>query len=261
MKTKADVRKRKKNLISVVEFIAYKAVDSTLSNQFMKSVKESADELSNFLGCNRMQSVLFSVICNLNFSNKAVGIEQISTWLGCNPIAVATYMNEIESLRRTKILRKEAEDKKIDNINSISAISFSVNPDVFNALRKGDPLSKAKSGIKDSYELIKAISGLVEQRTEDEITFNEMWQEIARIESKYSKMEFLKELKRLVSDKKERILFINLCDEYFTGNLNCDLIPKIRLITPDEREQLEIRFKIGNCNSQLILNQGRVFPE
>ena len=93
---------------------------------------------------------------------------------------------------------------------------------------------------------------MIEQRTEDVITFNEMWKEIARIESKYSKMEFLKELKRLVSDKKERILFINLCDEYFAGNLNCDLIPKIRLITPDEREQLEIRFKISNGNSQLI---------
>ena len=252
MKTKADVRKRKKNFISVVEFIANKAVDSTLSNQFMKSVKESADELSGFLGCTRMQSVLFSVICNLNFSNKSVGLEQIATWLGCNPIEVANYMNEIENLRKNKILRKEAEDKKIDNINSISAISFSVNPDVFNALRKGEPLSQPKSGIKDSYELIKAISGLIEQRTEDVITFNEMWQEIARIESKYSKMEFLKELKRLVSDKKERILFINLCDEYFAGNLNCDLIPKIRVITPDEREQLEIRFKIGNGNSQLI---------
>ena len=252
MKTKADARKKKINLLRHIEFIAHQAVDSKLSRPFMKNVKESADSLSGFLGCTRMQSILFSIICNLNFSKKAVGIDRISEILGCTTITIAKHMNELEQLRKKKILRNEADDKNPGNLDSISTISYSVNPVLFDALRKGEPFLIPKNEIKDRYELITAIGELIEQLNDGEITYNEMWQEIARIELKNSGMEFLKELKQVVRDKKERILFINLCNEYFNGSLNYELIPMIGLITPDKREQLEIRIKISSGNCPLI---------
>ena len=124
MKPKTDVKRPKRNLLSNVEFIAHKAVDSTFSNHFMKSVKESAGEIASFLGCSRMQAVLFSVICNLNCSNKAVGIEQIATWTGCTPLMIAAYIDELDGLRRKKILRKEPEDKKADSMNLILNLEY-----------------------------------------------------------------------------------------------------------------------------------------
>lgn len=254
MKTKSDGRRTKKNFIRIVETIANEAVDSDLSHQFIRSVKGSADEISAFLGCTRIQSVLFSVICNLNFSIKTVSLEQIATWVGCNPITVAGYMNEIDDLRSKKIIRKEAEEKK-SNPKSISTLAWSVNPEIFNALTKGEALKRPVPGIRDSYELIKAVSGLIGQRAADEITFNELWQEITDIEKKHSKIEFLREVKKMIPDRSERILFIHLCDEYYAGNINMELIPKIRLVTPDERRQLELRLTISNGNS-LLVQQG-----
>jgi AAA+ superfamily predicted ATPase len=251
MKTKSDGRRTKKNFIRIVETIANEAVDSDFSDQFIRSVKASADEISAFLGCTRIQSVLFSVICNLNFSNKTVSLEQIATWVGCNPITVAGYMNEIDNLRSLKIIRKETEEKK-NNSKSISTLSWSVNPEIFNALSKGEALSRPKRCISDSYELIKAVSGLVGQYAADEITIKEMLQEINDIEKKNSKIEFLREVKRMIPDRSERILFIHFCDEYYAGNINLELIPKIRLVTPDERRQLELRLTISNGNSHLI---------
>jgi hypothetical protein len=246
MKTNANKVKRDKNLLRHIEFIAHESIDSKLSRQFMKSVKESADALSGFLACNRMQSILFSIICNLNFSKKAVGIDRISEILGCNTITIAKHMNELEQLRKKKILRNESDDKNLGNLDSISTISYSVNPALFDALRKGEPFPIPKNDIKDSYELITTIGELLEQQNVGEITFQEMWKEIARIESNNSQMEFLKELKRVAKNKKERILFVNLCNEYFNGNLNCELIPMISMITMDKREQLELRLKFSN---------------
>jgi SpoVK/Ycf46/Vps4 family AAA+-type ATPase len=254
MKTKSDGRRTKKNFIRIVETIANEAVDSDLSDQFIRSVKGSADEISAFLGCNRIQSVLFSVICNLNFSIKTVSLEQIATWVGCNPITVAGYMNEIDDLRSKKIIRKETEEKK-SNPKSISTLSWSVNPEIFNALTKGEALKRLVPGIRDSYELIKAVSGLIGQCAADEITFNELWQEITDIEKKHSKIEFLREVKKMIPDRSERILFIHLCDEYYSGNINLELIPKIRLVTTDERRQMELRLTISNGNS-LLVQQG-----
>ena len=251
MKAKSDGRRTKKNFIRIVEAIANEAVNSDLSDQFIRSVRGSADEISAFLGCNRTQSILFSVICNLNFSNKTVSLEQIATWVGCNPITVAGYLNEIDDLRSKKIIRKETEEKK-NNAKSISTLSWSVNPDIFNALTKGEAISRPRRRISDSYELIKAVSCLIDQCASDEITFHEMWLEISNIEKKNSTIEFLKEVKRMIPDRFERILFIHLCNEYYTGNINLELIPKIRLITPDERHQLELRLTISNGNSHLV---------
>jgi len=254
MKTKTVAGSKKKNLLRHIEFIAHEAIDSKLSRPFMRTVKESADALSAFLGCNRMQSILFSIICNLNFSKKIVGIDRIAEILGCNTITIAKHMNELEQLQRKKILRNEADDKNPENLDSISSISYSVNPALFEALRKGEPFILPKNEIRDSYELIKAISELIEQQNEGEISIREMWKEIARIESQNAGIEFLMEIKRLVLDKKERILFLNLCNEYFVGNLNCDLIPMTNLVTPDNREQLEVRLSISNGTSPLISN-------
>jgi hypothetical protein len=242
----------KTNLLRHIEFIAHQAVDSKLSPKFMRNVKESADALSGFLGCNRMQAVLFSIICNLNFSKKAVGIDRISDILDCTMITVVRHLNELEQLRKNKILRNESGDQNFENLESISAISYSVNPALFDALRKGAPFPIPKVGIKDSYELITAIGELIEQQNEGQITFQEMWQELARIESKNPGIEFLREIKKSGLDKKERILFVNLCYEYFNGNLNCELIPMICLITPEKREQLEMRLRFTSGNSRLI---------
>ncbi|HNW75175.1 MAG TPA: ATP-binding protein [Bacteroidales bacterium] len=251
MKTKSDERRTKKNFIRIVETIANVAVDSDLSSQFIKKVRGSADEISAFLGCNRIQSILFSVICNLNFSSKTVSLEQIATWVGCNPITVAGYINEIDDLRSKKIIRKETEEKK-NNSKSISTLSWSVNPDIFNALTKGEAISRPKQYISDSYELIKAVSGLVAQYAADEITIKEMLVEITDIEKKNSKIEFLTEVKKMIPDRSERILFFHVCDEYYAGNINLELIPKIRLVAPDERRQLELRLTISNGNSPLV---------
>jgi hypothetical protein len=251
MKTKSDGRRTKKNVIRIVETIANEAVDSDLSDQFLRNVKGSADEISAFLGCNRIQSVLFSVICNLNFSNKTVSLEQIAAWVGCNPITVAGYMNEIDDLRCKKIIRKETEEKK-KNPKSIATMSWSVNPDIFNALTKGEALAGTRQRISDSYELIRAISGLVGQYAAEEITIKEMLAEINDIEKKNANIEFLREVKKMIPDRSERILFIHFCAEYYAGNLNLELIPKIRLVTADERRQLELRLTISNGISPLI---------
>ncbi|MCX6250326.1 MAG: ATP-binding protein [Bacteroidetes bacterium] len=251
MKRMAGVRQRKRNLLGDVEFIAHKAVNSTLSNQFMKTVKENTNTLSAFLGCNRMQAVLFSIICNLNCNNKAVSIEQVADWTECSSIMISGYIDELETLRRKKILRKEATDKKTDSINLVSAINFSVNPSVFEALRKGTPITVQKNRITDNYDLVRTMARLIKQCSDEEITFKEMWRDIAKIESEYSDMELLTELRKMIRDKKERLLYFSLCDEYYNGNLNCDLIPLIRLITPDKREQLRLRLQFSKENSQL----------
>ena len=252
MKTKTATRPKSKDLINIVELIANQAANSTLSNQFLRNIKDPEEELSAFLGCTRIQTVLFSVVCSLNFSNKTVGLEQVATWLGINPLSLARYLNDLECLQKIRILRSESDISKISNISSIPTTSFSVNPEVFNAMRKGLRILKTRHRIRDSYEFIKTISEVISQCTEEMITVKEMWKEIARIEKECSSIRLCRELKSQVNDKQDRALFLNLCDEYFAGNFKCDLLEQIRQIEPEEQGQLEIRFRITTGTSQLV---------
>ncbi|MDP4281261.1 MAG: ATP-binding protein [Bacteroidota bacterium] len=252
MNTKTGSRQKRKNLTNIVESIANQAKNSTLSNQFLKKIKDPAGELSAFLGCTRIQAVLFSVVCSLNFSNNTVLFEQVATWLDINPLSLSRYLNDLESLQKIKILRSESRIGKIRNISFIPIISFSVNPEVFNAIRKGLPILKTRHRISDSYEFIKAISEVIGQYNKEIITFKDMWKKIARIETECSSIKLCKDLKSQIHDKQDRALFLNLCDEYFAGNFDCDLLEQIKQIEQEEQRQLEIRFLITSGTSPLV---------
>jgi hypothetical protein len=241
------------NPIRYIEYIAHQASDSWLSDEFMAMVETNCRKLSWYLECNQIQAVLFSVLCNINFSHRAVGIDRLATWLGCTPITVAMYVNELEDLRERRILRKETGENQNDfnGDNSIASIYYSVNPEVFEALRKGEKFKKQEIFIRDNYELIKAVAGWIQQRAEGQIEFKEMEREIMHILSEYSKMEFLREMNRTALSDKERILFLNLCDEYYNGCTTSNLPSMVKLVTSDKREQMSIRHQIAGGYSGL----------
>ena len=253
---KYDQHTPKNNPIRYIEFIAHQAADSGLSEEFMNLVDMDCRRLGFYLECNRMQAILFSVLCNINFSHRSVGIDRLASWLGCTPITVAMHVNELEDLRHKRILRKEVGENPFDSEDdiSISSIDYSVNPGVFEALRKGEKFVKPVIKIRDTYELIKTVGGLIQQRTEGQFDYKEMEQEINLILAEHSKMEFLRELKRACLTVKERILFLNLCDEYYDGHTSSDMISMIKLITSDKREQLSMRQHIANGYSGLTHN-------
>ncbi|MCX6268395.1 MAG: ATP-binding protein [Bacteroidetes bacterium] len=243
----------KSNPLSCVEIIARMASDSLLSEEFMKNVKFPARKLAWYLESNQMQAILFSVICNINFSHRAVGIDRIAEWLGCTPIAVAMHVNELEGLRRRNILRKVPGENQYESgtDTSIASICYDINPEVFEALRMGEKFVKAKICIRDNFELIKAVAGFIQQRAEGQIDFKEMEREIKYILTENSKMEFLKELNRILLTDKERILFLNLCDEYYGGCTTSNLPSMVKLVTSDKREQMSMRHSIASGYSGL----------
>ncbi|MEI7981491.1 MAG: AAA family ATPase [Bacteroidota bacterium] len=235
------------NPISFIESIAHQATDSWLSEEFMDKVELDSCRLAVYLGCNQIQAVLFSVLCNLNFSRRAVGIDLIADWLGCTPITVAMHVNELEDLRQKKILRREAGENQheADSGSSMASMSYSVNPQVFEALRKGARFLSPTVSIRDNYELIKAVAQIIQQRADGQIDCKEMEQEINHILSEQSKMAFVQELKRINLTDQERNLFLNLCDEYYNGNTESDLATMVRQVASEKREQLRLRQKIA----------------
>jgi len=253
MRKKTPPEETRDNPIRHIEYIARRAEGSRLSEEFMKQVRVSCKRLSYYLDCNPVQAVLFSVLCNINLTYRAVGIDRLSDWFGCTPITLAMYVNELEELRQRKILRKEVGESShdADDGNSISSICYAVNPQVFESLRKGEKYIKLEIIIRDNYDLVKAIGSLIQQRFEGVIDFREMYSDIDMILAKQSGMEFLRELRQFNMQENEKYLFLNLCDDYYNGCTSTDLAPTVKLITSNQRDQMTLRSNIVNGYSSL----------
>lgn len=237
----------KPNPIQYVEYLAHQASDSGLTEEFVERMILPSTQLGWYLECNQIQSILFSVLCNINFTHREVGIDRIANWLGCTPIRVAMYVNELEELRQRGILRKESDANHIDSDpeKSIASIAYAINPAVFEVLRKGEKFVKPKIFIRDNYDLIRTVAGFIQQRAEGQIDFPEMEREIKHILMENSTMDFLRELKRALLSDKEKILFLNLCDEYYNGCQTSNLPSMVKLVTSDKREQVSMRQNIA----------------
>jgi hypothetical protein len=249
--------------IRFVEQITRIITDSGFSDESLKKTDAQATVLAAYLGSNKIQAVLFSVICNLNFSNRAVGLERIAENLKCTPITVAAYLSDLEELESRKILRKEVEDASPRKplSESLSTYAFSVNPQVLDALLCGKPFCIPEVVIRDSFELIQAIGDLVQQRHDHKISFDEMRDEVARLEDEHKKMDFISEIMKLNLDRNERILYYKLCYEYFQGELECSLTPLIRTITHDTREFLDLHHQLRYGTSWLVAKEYIAFRE
>lgn len=245
------------NPIRYIEYIAHQAADSGLTKDFIQRMILQSTQLGWYLGCSQIQAVLFSVLCNLNFSRRAVGIDLIADWLGCTPITVAMHVNELEELRQKKILRREAGENQHEAYSgsSIASMCYSVNPLAFEALRKGERFLSLPVSIRDNYELIKAVAQLIQQRAEGQIDCKEMEHEINHILSDQSKMAFVQELKRINLTDQERNLFLNLCDEYYNGSTESDLVSMVKLVASEKREQMRLRQKIAGGYTALTTRE------
>ena len=63
-------------------------------------------------------------------------------------------------------------------------------------------------------------------------------------------MAFVRDLKRINLTDQERILFLNLCDEYYNGNTVSDLATMVSVVISEKREQMRLRQKIaGGCTA------------
>jgi SpoVK/Ycf46/Vps4 family AAA+-type ATPase len=254
MQKRHKIVTRKENPIMFIEHIAHEAMDSGLTDEFMHKIAPVCKQLAIYLECSDIQALLFSVMVNLNFSHRAVGIDRLANWLGCTPITVAMYINELEELRQRKILRREISERNhdYDMDSTIAGIFYSVNREAWDALRIGERYRVKEMPITNNYELVRAVSLQIQQRDEGQIDFPEMCREIHRILSEHSEVELVKEIKKVTLSEKERILFINLCDEYYNGVQTSDLIMMVKLLTGDKREQMGIRENIARGASALV---------
>ena len=244
-----------KSLIQHVETIAVKAKNSKFTKEFIESVVPNARVIARFLGCKEIQSILFSVLFNLNFKNSRVSLDDLAEYMNCSPITVASYLKDFDRLITLKIIRRFYND--VDRPSSrrttcLDKIEYYVNKDVFDALSKEERFISKKSDALDLYGLLDVSDSIFSERDNGFLTFDELLSEIRELLNANPKLEFVKNIKKLNLDNDNLLILLYLSHEFTDDNESIDIVRILKVIFPDLKKQLIIRKEFLTGKNELV---------
>jgi len=244
-----------KSLIQHVEIIAVKAKVSGFTPKYIKSVIPNARAIAPFLGCNEIQSIIFSILFNLNFKSARISIDDLAEYMNCSPISILSYQKDFDQLVKLKVIRRYYNDdgRPISRRDTcLDRIRYYVNKYVLDSLSQEKIFIPRKLDNLDVYGLLDALDCLFTERDNELLTFEEMSEEINTLLEDNSKLDFVKKIKKL--ELQDDNLFILLClsHEYTDDNESMELVRIIKAIFPELKKQLSIRKEFIDGKNELI---------
>ena len=203
MKRKKLKTSEPKSLIQHVETIAVNAKHSKFNEKFLQKVIPDGRVIAQFLGCNEIQSILFSVLFNLNFKNSRVSLDGLAEYMDCSPITVVSYIKDFDQLVRLKVIRRYCNSEGSPHnrrTTSLDNIEYFVNKDVFDALSNEERFIPKKSDDLDLYEFLDVSDRIFLERKGGLLAFDELLSEIQTLLNANLKLEFVKIIKKLNLD-------------------------------------------------------------
>lgn len=254
MKTKNNLISNSKDILLNIEAVAGLMKESKFTRQSIVKLKIPLTVLTGFFDCNDEQAILFSIICNLNLNRQSVDVEDIAHYIDCPPITILKYMKELEGLCSMKLLRREYDDSRSRRRrkSGLNQIKFAISNGVVEAIINGEKFTPHRTENLDVYELLETVKGLMDDRDNGRLTFDDMAGEIKLVLADNEKQEWIRKLTALNLIDDDLFLLLFLCYEFTTGNESVDLSEAVKLIFPGLHKQLEIRKEILHGFNDLV---------
>lgn len=239
-------------LIEHIDLITRKGHHSKFSDNFQKSVSESAQFVSTYLGItSERQSIWFSILLSLSLRTN-VDLDDLTNFLECSILNVMKYMEDIDELVKRKIIRRDKHERRRrrgpDRLNSIRII---VPDDVVQSVLRGDSTlpPRTKQNL-NKYELLDVFSNILQEKEHDMLDYREFIEEV-----EYLLIEndnpFIQQVKRFKLPIDEKIILLHVCSEFVSYESTVDLSRLVKVIFPDTETQLRIRRSFMEMKSHL----------
>jgi len=239
-------------VIKHIQLIAEGAKASGLNENFQNEVDSSAQKVSEFMGCTKIQAILFCVIFNLNFRS-SVDISDLSHYLDCSMIRVTSHLKDIDELVEKKILRcnKNETNKRRKSTPTLNSYEFSVNKDVFESIIRNDEKFKFKvEKLIDVFDFLKSCSDFIKDSSFDE---EEMTQEISSIVQDNKHLPFLQAIEQFALPPDSMLLYIAVCISFVGGDDDIDL-PSVLERLFEYRDIMRVRREFVNNQHPLLMH-------
>ncbi len=208
METKEKTKKE--SLIEHLGKIA-QAVKGKKSLKIPEKAKCNFKAIEEFTGCNEVQVVFLSVIFCLNIKCSP-DIDDLATYLNCNPLEILNLMDEFEHLEKMKLIRREYRRSKSKE-KMITDLRFYIPEIVFYSMQQNKKIEPKKNTNLSLMETLEAIKELINDRYEENIVFDEMLNEIKGLLEANNDKNLFKIINQEEFIDNELLLFLYICYE------------------------------------------------
>jgi hypothetical protein len=206
-------------------------------------------QLADFFKCTEKQASLFSVVFALNFRSKLVDVETIADYIGISTVKVAALLPEFQVLVAQNILRRKGNSKKGF---SLTELGFYIPKTTFDSIFQESPSNKVLKTSKDVFELLQDLADVIEQKEDQEISFNEMVTDITNLLEAGKGFYFVKQLKQLRLKENEQLFLLKMVTENIGGKSVIFLADVCESLYESKGESMRFMRDVLQGKTQLI---------
>ncbi len=166
----------KQTLLRCIGKVYEQSKRSKLELPFFKSVDGELKILSEYFNVSRTQSLIIAMVFALNYKDSTVDLKDLIDYFGCNPMKLLEYSDDFEVLYAKGILKKRKTTSRVRV--KLSNDQYTVNEQITKAILANQPMPVVeKEDYKDVVELLREIFKLGEQRANEEIMTEELFEQ------------------------------------------------------------------------------------
>lgn len=238
-----------KNLIPVVEKIYKKTEGSKLSPSLIKSLKTPLKTISDFFEITETQAIWLSVVIIRNIEASGVSVMQVADHVGLEPAKMLNYLSDFNTLCNKNLLCYSNFRRRQTNVLGRSFRADYIIPEkVISSLFNGEKRYSIFNKKMTVPEILSAVQSLLNAKREEEINQSILLQEVKQMLEYNSSLEMVKQLKRLVSQIDEQIVFLLIANNKMNGNEPTDIndLAEAFFDNPNERYDFKRQIRIGS---------------
>ena len=204
------------NLLTTITNIAKKLENSQLEESVLAEVKLFLYELSKYLNVTANQSMIFAIIFILQVKLYNVDLRDIVNFLDINFIDSLNLKVDIDVLLDLKLIEVEQLKKSKFKGSNFGKSDFIINPEISNSIYLNQPMPKLENNSLDIYEFVKKVSDFIDQRNEEKIETNELFDLVKELEINNNHIEPVSKIRGLL-DIEDRTLLYEIVDDHIIG--------------------------------------------
>ena len=243
----AQVKKRiPQTLLQHLEYIIELAENSKLNDDFFRNAKRSINFVAKTMNLTSAQSIIFAIFMEKSDDNE-IRISDLSQFLGCRNIKTVCMMSDIDELETRRLVRCS---------RSRNRIRYRVPLEVIHAVKQNVAYKPESTQNLTTNQLFKHIDCLLNEREEDELSYESLLNEIHSLIDGNSSLAFCRQIKEYekICINESILLLLLFCHRFI--NLDDDFIGfhDFEYLYEEKWRLREIKSNLERGNHELILN-------
>jgi len=175
----------KQDVLNSIGIIYNLAEKSKLDNSLFELTDKELSFLAEYFHITKTQALFVSIIFTLNYKGRKVDLDDLNSHFNCNPMKLLEFSDDFVELYEKRLLRKDnkREMHKQIQLKGVDE-EFYINETVIDKILKGESIPEVLVDVmkyEDIFTLLDAVYKLGQQRDEEKITTQELFDQFQYI--------------------------------------------------------------------------------